>query len=177
VTVRDADADSELLAGARELTFAAFGDRFDEHDWDHARGGWRTLALVGGAVVAHAAVVPRTLYLGADRRAVAVGYLEAVATAPARWGAGLGSAVVDAAGAVVREHFELGTLSTSRHAFYERLGWRRWRGPSYVLPADGSDPRRTADEDAGLMVLLTGATAGLDRSLPLMCEERPGDDW
>ena len=177
LTCHDTEVEGNLLEAARELTFAAFGDRFDEHDWDHASGGWRVLALVDDAVVAHAAVVPRTLYVGAQRHARDVGYLEAVATTPKRWGHGDGTAVVRAADHVIQEHFAFGALSTSQHGFYERLGWQRWQGPSSVLPADGGEPVRTADEEAGLMVLLTGASVGLDLTAPLMCEERPGDDW
>ena len=59
------------------------------------------------------------------------------------------------------------------HHFYERLGWQRWLGPTYVRRSDGVV--RTPDEDDGVMVLVT-ATA-VDLTAPITCEERPGDDW
>ena len=61
-------------------------------------------------------------------------------------------------------------------AFYERLGWERWQGPTYVRTAVG-ELHRTEEDDDGVMVLRTGPTADLDLTGPLACEERPGDDW
>ncbi len=77
---------------------------------------------------------------------------------------------------LIRAGFELGALGTGRHSFYERLGWERWQGPTFVRTAEG-DVRRTEEDDDGVMVLRTGPTADLDLTGPLACEERPGDDW
>jgi hypothetical protein len=73
----------------------------------------------------------------------------------------------------LRERFDLGVLSTGRHSSYERLGWERWQGPSYVRQAYRIF--RTADEDAGIMVLRYGPTAGLDLTQTITCESRSGD--
>jgi aminoglycoside 2'-N-acetyltransferase I len=75
----------------------------------------------------------------------------------------------------VRESFELGGLSTAHHHFYERLGWERWQGPTYVR--DGDDVIRTEEEDDGVMVLRFGPSATIDLTAPITCEARPGDDW
>ncbi len=107
----------------RELVCDAFGDRFSAHDSEHTQGGWRIVAFQEGTPVSHAAVVPRRLWV-ADL-AFAAGYLEGVATRPDRQRQGLGSALMRRATALVREHYELGGLSTSRAAFYQRLGWER----------------------------------------------------
>ena len=80
-----------------------------------------------------------------------------------------------AIGAVLRERFDVGALSTDRPGFYERLGWERWRGPSFVL--DAGERRRTADEDDGLLVLRFGPGADLDLTDAIVCRSRPGDDW
>ena len=125
------------------------------------------------ALVAHAAVVERVLEVGGS--AVRAGYVEGVATTPTRQGEGLGSLVMQRVGQLLEAAFELGALSTGRHAFYERLGWERWRGPTFVR--HGADIVRTADEDDGIMVLRYGSTSGLDLTLPISCETRPGDDW
>jgi aminoglycoside 2'-N-acetyltransferase I len=76
---------------------------------------------------------------------------------------------------VLRREFEMGALSTSRHAFYERLGWERWQGPTFVR--DGAETIRTEAEDDGVMVLRFGPSARVDVTAPIACERRCGDDW
>ena len=151
----------------------AFAERFDGTDWDHALGGHHVLVTEGEDVVAHAAVVPRDLHV--DGRPFRTGYVEAVATAPFRRRRGLGSLAMAAADAVVREHHELGALSTGSPAFYARLGWERWRGPTFVR--SGDDLVRTPDEDDGIMVLCFGPSTAVDLAGSLSCEARSGDDW
>ncbi len=101
--------------------------------------------------------------------------MEAVATAPSREGAGLGSLVMTAVTSYIRETFELGALGTGRHRFYERLGWVTWRGPTSVRAADGD--RRTPEDDGYLMVLETPSSPALDLSAAISCEWRSGDVW
>ena len=132
----------ELLTAARDLCDRAFGDRFHDTDWDHALGGWHALALRGRSWwrtrrwrsgAASAAVVP-------------AGYVEAVATEPGRQGSGLGTLVSDPV-AVIRARPSWARCSTGAHGFYQRLGWERWRGPTYVR-GDGdrcAPPRRTRE--------------------------------
>jgi aminoglycoside 2'-N-acetyltransferase I len=170
----DDDVPPDLLEAVRSLTFAAFGGRFDVHDWEHTYGGRRVVLLDRDVPVAAAAVVPRLLVVG--DHAYAAGYVEGVATAPGHHGLGSGSAVMASAGDLVRGGYELGALSTSRHAFYERLGWERWRGPTYVRHVDGR-LERTPDEDDGVLVLRCAATEGLDPTASITCEARAGDDW
>ncbi len=156
---------------ARALLDAAFAGSFSDDDWDHALGGTHVLVRVEGRLVAHAALVPRTLWVGGEP--VRAGYVEAVATAPGEQGRGHGSRAMAVVNDLVRAAYDLGALSTSRHAFYERLGWERWRGRTYVR--DGDRLLRTADEDAGIMVLRLGAA--LDLGADLACAARAGDDW
>jgi aminoglycoside 2'-N-acetyltransferase I len=165
------------VASIREMLVAAFGDdeeeRFDDDDWEHALGGIHVVLDAGGAIVAHAAVVERELHI--DGRPLRTGYVEAVATAPDRQRRGFGTTVMRAVGEHITEHYELGALGTGSHGFYERLGWRTWRGPSSVRIVDGERPTR--DEDGYIMVLTTPATRDLDITLPISCEWRPGDVW
>jgi aminoglycoside 2'-N-acetyltransferase I len=160
-------------AAARPLLDEAFGGRFDDTDWEHALGGWHVLVTEGGTLVAHAAVVPRDLYV--DGRPVDAGYVEAVATTPARQGEGLGTLALREVDRLLRRHHQLGALSTGAHGFYERLGWERWLGPTFVRTGEGAV--RTPDEDDGIMVLRFGSTATVDLGAPLSCEAREGDDW
>ena len=60
-------------------------------------------------------------------------------------------------------------------AFYERLGWRLWRGPSSVRTAAGL--RATPDDDGYIMVLETPSSPTLDLAASMSCEFRPGDVW
>jgi aminoglycoside 2'-N-acetyltransferase I len=163
------------LEAVRRLVFAAFGGRFDEHDWDHTLGGTHLLAVEDGEIVAHGAVVPRTLEAGG--RALRTGYVEGVATRGDRRRRGLATLVMRAANRVVEEAYELGALSdgTRIPGFYERLGWERWQGPTFVAAPQGRV--RTAEEDGSVLVLRTPATADLDPTGPLVCDWRAGDVW
>ena len=172
-TFATASAAPETLAAARQLMDDAFGDRFSDEDWEHALGGWHGVIELDGTLVAHAAVVVRHLEVAG--RPFRTGYVEAMATAPAVQGRGLGSLVMVEAAAVIRAEYALGVLSTGRHSFYERLGWERWRGPTYVRTARGQV--RTADDDGDVLVLRHGASADLDLREPISCEERSGDVW
>ena len=161
------------LVAVRALLVEAFGE-FGDDDWDHALGGAHVLAFDGdGAVVGHAAVVGRVLVAG--ERALRAGYVEAVATAPGRQGRGVGSTVMARAGELVRAGAEVGALATGRHGFYARLGWERWRGPTFVARPAGLEP--TPDDDDAVMVLRFGPSADLGLHLPLTCDDRPGDPW
>jgi aminoglycoside 2'-N-acetyltransferase I len=163
----------DLLEAIRALCDDAFHGEFSDDDWDHSLGGVHALVSQGDLLVAHASVVPRVLEIG--ERSLDAGYVEAVATAPSMHGRGIGSQAMTKIGEVIRAQYEIGGLSTDRHSFYERLGWERWRGPSYVRR--GSDTTRTPDEDDGIMVLRFGPSAGVDLTDSIVCEARSGDDW
>jgi aminoglycoside 2'-N-acetyltransferase I len=151
------------LEALRELVFEAFGERFDEHDWEHTLGGTHVLVVDDGEPVAHGAVVPRVLVAGG--RELRTGYVEGVATRG------------DRRGRVVRRDYELGALAdgTRIPGFYQRLGWETWRGPTFVAGPGG--PVRTAEEDGGILVLRTSTTAGLEPTGALVCDWRAGDVW
>jgi aminoglycoside 2'-N-acetyltransferase I len=160
----------------RALVRAAFaddGEGFGEDDWAHALGGVHVVLAVDGRIASHGSVVERELHVG--DRALRTGYVEAVATDERDRRRGLGSLVMTEIAAVIGERFELGALSTGEHRFYERLGWLRWRGPTFVRTPAGS--ARTADEDDGIMVLPVPGTGPLERSLPISCDWRSGDVW
>jgi aminoglycoside 2'-N-acetyltransferase I len=170
---------ADEIRAIREILWSAFvedGEGFTEDDWQHALGGVHVIGEADGAIVAHASVVERPLEVAG--RPLRTGYVEAVATAPAEHGRGHGSAVMSEVNAVVRAGFELGALGTGRFSFYERLGWERWRGPSYVRTPEGE--RATPDDDGALMVLRTPATPTeppLDLATRISCDWRSGDVW
>ncbi len=167
------------LERIRLVCDAAFGaverlGSFTDEDLAHALGGVHAIVTQDGAIVGHGSVVERELHAGG--RPLRTGYLEGVAVLPERQGRGLGTLVVRALSDEVRARFELGALDTGAFAFYERLGWERWRGPTFVRTAGGD--RRTPEEDGYLMILRTPTTpADLDVDAPLSCEWREGDVW
>ena len=174
-TATTAELTPEDLAALREMVFEAFGGRFDEHDWEHALGGVHVLVVEDGEPVAHGSVVPRVLVAGGLE--VHTGYVEGVATRGDRRGLGLATAVMREVGRVVKEGYELGALAdgTRIPGFYQRLGWETWPGPTFVAGPEG--PERTEDDDGGILVLRTPATAGLELTGPLVCDWRAGDVW
>jgi aminoglycoside 2'-N-acetyltransferase I len=177
--VESAALDEREIEAIRALMSRAFGDgedeRFTDDDWAHAIGGRHFLLEVDGTLVGHASVVERELHIGTQP--IRTGYVEAVAIEPARQGQGLGSALMKPVEAEIRGRFELGALGSGRHAFYERLGWRTWRGPSAVRTETGE--QRTPDEDGYILVLETPSTPvrPLDLDAPISCDWRPGDVW
>jgi aminoglycoside 2'-N-acetyltransferase I len=175
--MRTDELDPAEAAAIRTMLITAFGDdpeeRLTDDDWEHALGGSHFVLDIEGKIVAHAAVVEREIRVGG--RPLRTGYVEAVATASDRQGRGLGSIVMTAVGEHIREHFQLGVLGTGRQHFYERLGWRSWRGPSSVRWPGGL--RTTPNDDGYLMVLDTPATPPLDLDAPIDCDWRSGDSW
>jgi aminoglycoside 2'-N-acetyltransferase I len=160
-------------AALRHLLDVAFDGEFADTDWESSLGGTHVLARDGALIVGHAAVVRRTLEIAGQP--FATGYVEAVAVAPGRQRNGVGSAVMGAVDRIIRSRHDLGALGTGEWAFYERLGWERWQGPSGVR-FDG-EVHLTPTDDDGLMVLRHGPSATIDLTALITCPWRPGDVW
>ena len=144
-----------------------------EEDWQHALHGTHFLLELDAEIVAYASVAERKLEVGG--RQLRTGYVEAVATAVRHQRQGLGSLLMTAVNAYIRESFELGALGTGRHRFYEQLGWITWKGATAVRTPQG--PRRTPDEDGYVLVLYTPASPKLDAAALITCDWRSGDAW
>jgi aminoglycoside 2'-N-acetyltransferase I len=168
---------SEQVASLGELFRAAWAndpEAFSDEDWDHAFGGVHfILEEGGGAILAHASVVERELHTSGHR--LATGYVEAVATWPIHQRQGHGTVVMREVDEYIDRTFQLGGLGTGSRAFYERLGWVVWKGPTFVRTDSG--PVRTAEEDGQVLVRLTPTSPELDLSAPISCDWRPGDVW
>jgi aminoglycoside 2'-N-acetyltransferase I len=160
----------------RQLMHEAFAadehGGFTDEDWEHALGGTHLLAEEAGRIVGHASVVERDIRVAG--RPLRTGYVEAVATAVDRQRSGIGTRLMREVASLLAA-YELGVLGTGSHAFYERLGWVTWRGPSSVRTAQGERP--TPEEDGYIMVLRTPRTPELVLDDPISCEWRPGDTW
>jgi aminoglycoside 2'-N-acetyltransferase I len=175
--LRTAQLRPDVVRGVRALLEAAFagtdeGD-FRDEDWQHSIGGVHFLLESDGQLVGHAAVLERTLEIGAHP--VRTGYVEAVAIRPGHQRQGLGSRLMRDVNEYISARFELGALGTGSVRFYERLGWQVWPGPTGVRTGTGI--QWTPDEDGYILVLLTPSTASLELHEPITCEWRAGDSW
>lgn len=176
VTLHAASTDalsSSVLHGVRTLLDDAFEGRFSDEDWDHTIGGVHVWVSDSGGVISHGALVDRALVCSG--RPVRVGYVEAVATAAAHRRQGHGTSIMKYIGELIRERFTLGALSTGTHAFYETLGWERWRGPTFVDGPRGRE--RTPRDDGDVMILRTRRSPQLDLDGEIVCDWRLGDVW
>ena len=173
--VRSAELSSSDWSTLTDLCVAAFNEPWDDY-WESIGPGVHVIAEEAGrGIVAHAAIVDRLLYPG--EATLWAGYVEAVAVWPDLQRRGLGTRVMDVIDAMIDEGYELGALGTGSHGFYRRLGWVVWQGPTSIRERDGS-LARSPYEDGGIMVRLTSMTpAGLDLSLPIAVDWRPGDVW
>jgi len=130
------------------------------------------LGWVDRELVSHASWVQREL-APASGRPLRTAYVEAVATAPNWQQRGFASDVLRRLAREVTDSFELAALSPSDVAFYERLGWQRWRGPLAIRSVDGLIA--TPGED--VMVLRLTRTPHLDLDSALTAEWREGELW
>jgi len=175
VVVLESDQmDEGTRLALRTLWDRAFGDRFDDHDADHAFGGVHVVACDGERLIGHASAVPRRIRFG-DKPWRTVGYVEGVATDPERRAEGIGRHVMERLRAEISSRWPVALLSTGRATgFYELLGWERWRGLSYTQTAAGV----AADvEHGGLMILRLDSSVVPDLFVAVTCEGRSGDAW
>jgi aminoglycoside 2'-N-acetyltransferase I len=170
---RSEELSCEELRDIRNLLDASFSGSFSDDDWDHTVGGLHVVVQHDGVMVAHAAVVPRTLVAG--ERPLSVGYVEGVATRADSRHRGHATRAMQAAGRIIARNYELGALSTGVPELYTPLGWESWRGPTYAQTPDGR--LRTPDEDDGVMVLRTDRAREIDLTSELTCDWRAGDVW
>jgi aminoglycoside 2'-N-acetyltransferase I len=158
---------AEIIA----LCAAAYEENFDRL-FELLPGSTHVLARLNGTLVSHVAWIARQLQpegLAPLRTA----YVEAVATAPEWQGRGFATAALKETAARIGD-YDLGALSPSEAAFYERLGWELWRGPLAVRTEDGLSP---TPDDEEVMILRLPRTPPLDVTARLTAEWREGDVW
>jgi aminoglycoside 2'-N-acetyltransferase I len=168
----DASLDASTRAAIRELLDIAFESDFSDADADHAAGGIRVLAVDGDTIIGHAALVGRQMQVNGVP--ITVGYVEGVAVHPDRQGQGHGAVLMRMIDERAQHLYALTMLSTGEQGFYEKLGWVRFLGKSYVT--EQGKMVRTADEDEGLMVRTADATWHT-RDCVVVCDWRTGDVW
>ena len=172
--VRSAELKPAEWSELTDLCVAAFNEPWGDY-WESIGPGVHVIAEDDeGRILAHAAIVDRLLYTGDST--LRTGYVEAVAVLPQRQRQGHGTAVMEVIDRMIDEGYELGGLGTGSRAFYARLGWVIWQGPTWIRERDGRLVR--IDEDGNIMVRRTPATPpDLDLSLPIAVDWRPGEVW
>jgi aminoglycoside 2'-N-acetyltransferase I len=149
----------------------------DEPDFEHLfryipSGGRHFLGYADAALVSHAVVTTRWLWVSGNRRLMTA-YVDAVATLPAYQGQGFGTAVMRLLATGIEDH-DVACLETERPTFFARLGWELWRGPlagvraSEVIPTPGQQ---------GIMILRLRRTPELDLDDALTIECEDGRVW
>ena len=167
------DLDAEVRAAIVDVCNAANGHEGFHELFDLIQSGGRhVLAFDGEEVVAHAVVTERWLQ-PEGMPLLRTGFVDAVATRPHRQGEGHGTAVMALLGASI-DDFEVGALQTDLRGYYERLGWRFWRGP---LAGRRGDELVPTPDQQGVMVLETPSTPALDLDALLTIECQPRRIW
>lgn len=167
------DAITTLLPDLRPWLETAFDGDFTDEDWAHALGGVHVWVSDPQGLISHGSLVDRTILCAGQT--LRVGYVEAVATAPAFRRQGYGTRVMRRLGDLIRAGHPLGVLSTGHHPFYERFGWERWRGPTFANGPQGRTA--TPEDDGGILILRTPHSPALDLDEPIVADWRRGDVW
>jgi GNAT superfamily N-acetyltransferase len=167
------DLSAEHRSSVIELCIAAHESEDFLNLFTHIpSGGRHFLAYRGPQLVSHAVVTTRWVQ-AEDRPELRTAYVDAVSTLPTCQGMGYGSAVMNRLAAEI-EDYEIGCLQTDRPGFYDRLGWKVWRGPLAGRGANGLIP---TPEQRGVMVLRLPRTPPLDLETQLSIECQPYRIW
>ena len=167
------DLSSEQRSSIVEVCIAAHDNGAFANLFNHIKSGGRHfLAYRGGELVSHAVVTTRWVQpegLGVLKTA----FVDAVATLPAQQGLGYASAVMRRLATEI-DDYTIGCLQTDLPAFYERLGWKVWRGSLAGRSEHGLVP---TPEQRGVMVLRLPQTPPLDLETLLTIECQPDRIW
>jgi GNAT superfamily N-acetyltransferase len=137
------------------------------------QGGWHFLAYEEGQLASHALVTTRWLK-PEGHPLLRTAYVDAVSTLPTLQGRGYGSAVMRRLAQEIDLDYEVGCLETGREGFYERLGWKTWRGP---LAGRGENGLVPTPDQHGVMILRLSRTPPLDLDAGLTVEHQGGRIW
>ncbi|MET7477439.1 GNAT family N-acetyltransferase [Streptomyces sp. NPDC005648] len=173
VQVRHTEELSEKeLHELRKMLVEVFGARYDDNAWDHCLGGIHYLLRYGDKLVAHGALVPR--YMRQGDRVLRGMYGESMATLDDWCHRGFGSTIVAMATAEIRLNYDIGVFAASKYSFYERLGWDKWRGQTFVETEHGIEAR---GPDRGAVMFRLPRHSTVDPDGDLITNLRSGDPW
>jgi aminoglycoside 2'-N-acetyltransferase I len=170
---RTRQLDAVTRAALVELCTVANQEDFSRLFFYLPTDGLHFIAYFDEQIVSHAVVTTR--WVQPERRPVLrTAYVDALATLPAYQRRGFGTAVMREAISQIAE-YDLGCLKTNRAAFFERLGWQRWRGPRAARGPDGS--LTPAPDQPDILILRLASTPLLDLDRLLTIETQTGRIW
>jgi aminoglycoside 2'-N-acetyltransferase I len=156
-----------------ELCTAAHGEDFSRLFLYLPADGLHFIAYHHDQIISHAVVTTR--WAQPERFPILrTAYIDAVSTLPAYQRRGYGSAVMRELANQIAD-YDLACLETDRPAFYEQLGWQRWRGPR-AGRAPGGQLTPTPDQQ-NIMILRLPNTPPLDLDRLLTIETQTGRIW
>ncbi|HET9907145.1 MAG TPA: GNAT family N-acetyltransferase [Anaerolineales bacterium] len=172
------DRTEDLNSAVRDSIIRVCVEAHQEEDFKNlfsyiSSGGLHFLAYHGDQLVSHAAVTTRWLQ-PEDRPLLKTAYVDAVATLPSHQGRGYGSEVMRQLEREIDREYEIACLETERESFYERLGWKVWRGPLAGRSENGLVP---TPHQTGIMILRLSRTPALDLDKALSIECQPDRIW
>jgi aminoglycoside 2'-N-acetyltransferase I len=175
---REDFTEAELQALLRWLE-VAYDDppgSWREEHWEDIGPGPHLVIERRGELLAHACI--DWIHVRVGEFPLLAGYIEDVATRADARGLGFGSALIEAARPLIEEGAELGLLGTGSHVFYERLGWVRWTGPSWVMEVDGTLTRTLEEDDAIMALFVPRTPEAVTTDLPIARPRRdPEEAW
>ena len=155
-----------------ELCTAAHQTDFSHLFYYLPADGLHFIATFDEEIVSHAVVTTRWVQ-PEWRPMLRTAYVDTVATLPAYQQRGHGRAVMRELAANISA-YDIACLKTDRTAFFERLGWERWRGPR--AGRSGNELIPTPDQ-ANTMILRLARTPPLDLDRLLTIEMQAGRIW
>ena len=172
------DRTEDLNSAVRDSIIRVCVEAHQEEDFKNLfsyipSGGLHFLAYHGDQLVSHAVVTTRWLQ-PEDRPLLKTAYVDAVATLPSHQGQGYGSEVMRQLEREIDGEYEIACLETERESFYERLGWKVWRGPLAGRSENGLVP---TPHQTGIMILRLSRTPALDLDKALSIECQPDRIW
>jgi aminoglycoside 2'-N-acetyltransferase I len=172
-SARTENLDTATRASIIRVCIAAHQEEDFKHLFSYIPfGGLHFIARRGMELLSHAVVTTRWLQ-PQGQPLLRTAYVDAVATLPAYQGQGYGSAVMRQL-AKELEDYEIACLGTEHPSFYERLGWKAWRGPLAGRSEKGLIP---TPEQQGIMVLPLPQTPPLNLDLGLTIECQAERIW
>jgi aminoglycoside 2'-N-acetyltransferase I len=135
-------------------------------------GGRHFLTYRGSELVSHAVVTTRWVQ-PEGHGILKTAFIDAVSTLPKYQGLGYGTATIQRLIAEI-DDYEVGCLQTDKPGFYDRMGWKLWRGPLAGRCEAGLIP---TPEQRGVMVLRLAQSPPLDLDTLLTIEQQPARIW
>ena len=169
---RTRQLDAIVRATIVELCTAAHQADFSHLFYYLPADGLHFIAYFDEQIVSHAVVTTR--WVQPERRpTLRAAYVDTVATLPAYQRRGYGRAVMRELAANIST-YDIACLKTVRTAFFEQLGWERWRGPR--AGRSGPEMIPTPDQQ-NIMILRLVRTPPLDLDRSLTIETQAGRIW